>query len=314
MANPKKQDWAHFPYESRYINVHGSDMHYIEQGEGDPVLFLHGNPTSSYLWRNIIPHVSPHARCIAPDLIGMGKSDRPDLDYTYADHYKYTTGFIDKMDLHNITLVIHDWGSGLGFNYAMNHEGTIKGIAFMEAIIRTWTWEAFPPDARMPFKLMRTPGIGWVMISVMNGFVEQMLPMATMRELSEEEMNAYRAPFPTIASRKPVRMWPNQIPISGKPAQTHHIVSEYNRKLTRSQLPKLLFYADPGAIVDSATVAWCKANLPNLETVYLGKASHFVQEDHPDKIGREIARWYREISASDGQDTVKERVDLKEGV
>ncbi len=286
---------AEFPFDSKYVTVQGAKMHYVEQGEGDPVLFLHGNPTSSYLWRNIIPHVSPHARCIAPDLIGMGKSDKPALAYRFVDHLKYLEGFIKAMGLKNVTLVIHDWGSGLGFHYAMRHEENVKGIAFMEAIIQTVKWVDFPADFRNGFKLMRTPGIGFFMVSVMNVFVKQILPQAIARKLTDEEKAQYEEPFPTVTSRKPVRQWPCEIPIEGKPKDVHDIVTTYNAKLQESQLPKLLFYAHPGGLIREETVAWCKANLPNLQTVDIGEGLHFVQEDNPHLIGEEIAKWYQAL-------------------
>ena len=284
---------AEFPFASKYVEVHGSKMHYIDEGEGDPILFLHGNPTSSYLWRNIIPYLTTHGRCIAPDLIGMGKSDKPNIPYRFFDHYKYVEGFIEKLGLSNITLVIHDWGSGLGFHYAMQDEGNIKGIAFMEAIVRPSEWSEFPRDFKMGFKLFRTPGIGWLMISVMNMFVKQLLPQAIVRDLSEEEKRYYGAPYPTIASRKPVRQWPLEIPIGGKPADVHQAVVEYNRKLQESDLPKILFHATPGGIIREEMVQWCKDNLKNLSTVDIGKGLHFVQEDNPSVIGEELAKWYQ---------------------
>jgi len=288
----EKEISSAFPFESKFIDVHGSKMHYIEEGEGDPILFLHGNPTSSYLWRNIIPHMIPHGRCIAPDLIGMGKSDKPDLDYRFVDHSKYVNGFIEAMGLKNVTLVIHDWGSALGFHYAMEHEANVKGIAFMEAIFKPQHWSEFPKDFKMGFKLMRTPGIGWFMINVMNAFVKQILPQAIARDLAPEAQSYYEQPFQTIASRKPLRVWPCEIPIDGTPSDVHEIVSSFSEKLQKSQMPKLLFYAQPGGIIDAKGLAWCKEKLPNLKTVDIGKGIHFIQEDNPHKIGEELAAWY----------------------
>jgi len=287
---------AEFPFESHYVEVLGSKMHYIDEGEGDPILFLHGNPTSSYLWRNIVPYVSDDGRIIAVDLIGMGKSDKPDIDYRFVDHAKYLEGFIEELELKNVTLVIHDWGSGLGFNYAMQHEDNIKGIAFMEAIIMPMTWEGFPAEFRETFENFRTPGIGEEMIMTQNIFVEQMLPGGILRELSEEEMNQYLEPYPTVESRKPVWMWPNEIPIDGQPSDVHKIVTDYNQWLQETEIPKILFYVKPGTLVPSPMVEWSEANLKNLETVYVGEGIHFIQEDHPDEIGQGLDEWYQEIS------------------
>ena len=286
---------ADFPFESNYIEVHGSKIHYIDEGAGDPILFLHGNPTSSYLWRNIVPYLVPHARCIAPDLIGMGKSDKPELDYRFFDHSKYVEGFIDKLNLSNITLVIHDWGSALGFYYAMRHQKNIKGIAFMEAILRPMKWDGFPSDFKMGFKLMRTPGVGWFMICVMNMFVTQILPKAIVRKLSAKEMDYYAAPYKTIKSRKPVWQWPAEIPIDGKPADTYEMISDYDKKLRGSELPKLLFSASPGGIIEAKTVEWCKQNLKNLKVVNIGNGIHYLQEDNPHLIGEELSKWYKDL-------------------
>ena len=295
--NAEREISAEFPYNSKFVTVHGSKMHFIEEGEGDPVLFLHGNPTSSYLWRNIIPYLTPHARCIAPDLIGMGKSDRPDLGYRFFDHAPHVDGFIEAMELENVTLVLHDWGSGLGFHYARRHAGNVRALAFMESIVRPSSWSAFPKDFKLGFRLMRTPGIGWFMISVMNMFVKQILPQAIVRELGTEEKTYYGAPFSTISSRKPVRQWPLEIPIDGKPADMQAVVSDYSRWLQETELPKLLFYASPGGIIEATTLAWCRENLPNLQTVDIGEGIHFVQEDNPHLIGEELANWYQALES-----------------
>ena len=284
---------AGFPFDSKYIDVRGSKMSYVDEGEGDPILLLHGNPTSSYLWRNIIPHLTAKARCIAPDLIGMGKSDKPDIGYRFFDHVEYVEGFIEKMGLKNITLVIHDWGSGLGFHYAMRHESNMKGIAFMEAMVRPEpSWDIFPEAFREIFKGFRTPDIGWEMIVTNNMFVDQILPSAVVRELTEEEMERYREPFKDPAHRKPVWVWPNELAIEGEPADVVEAIEAYSQKLRRSELPKLLFYATPGALMPEAVIEWCRENLKNLTTVDIGPGIHYVQEDNPHLIGSEIAKWY----------------------
>lgn len=287
---------ADFPFESSYVEVEGSKIHYIEKGQGDPILFLHGNPTSSYLWRNIIPSLVPLGRCIAPDLIGMGQSDKPDIDYRFFDHVKYVEGFIEKLGLTNITLVIHDWGSGLGFHYATRHQDSVKGIAFMEAIILPVpNWEAFPADFRDVFQAFRAPDLGWDMIVNNNFFIEKTLPGGTSRSLSEEEMNHYREPYRETAHRKPLWRWPNEIPIEGEPADVAEAVTAYNQKLQGWDVPKLLFYATPGAILPAPLVDWCRGNLGNLKVVHLGEGLHYLQEDHPQRIGAELAKWYKTL-------------------
>lgn len=286
---------ADFPFESQYIDVHGSRLHYIDEGEGDPILFLHGNPTSSYVWRNIIPYLSSHGRCIALDLIGMGKSDKPDIGYRFVDHYRYVEGFIKALQLSNITLVMQDWGSGLGFHYAALNHGNVKALAFMEAILRPMSWSEFPIGPRIGFKLFRTPGIGWFMLCVMNSFVRQILPQMTVRKLSAQEMRTYHQPFPSIGSRKPVRQWPLEIPLGGQPADMVALVSAYSQKLRESDLPKLLFHGNPGAIVRAQAVEWCRRNLKNLQVVDVGDGLHYLQEDNPRLIGEELAKWYANL-------------------
>jgi len=293
---PNKSISAEFPFDSRFIKVEGSRIHYIEKGAGDPVLFIHGNPTSSYLWRNIIPHVSPVGRCIAMDLIGMGRSDKPDIEYRFDDHVKYVDGFISAMGLENVTLVIHDWGSALGIHYARRNEKNVKGIVFMEAIIRP-----FPPldpstEMGRTFIAFRTPDVGWDIIVNQNVFVEKILPGMVVRGLTEEEMDVYRAPFLDPESRKPVWRWPNEIPIKGEPVDVDAIIQASNVWLTGTNLPKLLFYGHPGAILNENMVKWCMENMRNLKTVDIGPGLHYIQEDNPHLIGEELAKWYTGIS------------------
>jgi len=290
MTQQQQEISAAFPYESKYVDVLGSRMHYVEEGSGDPVLFLHGNPTSSYLWRNVIPHVSPVGRCIAPDLIGMGKSDKPDIEYRFVDHAKYVDGFIESLGLRNITLVIHDWGSALGFHYARRNESNVKAIAFMEAIVRPLTWAEWPEQAKGMFQAFRTPGMGEQMIMDNNMFVEATLPGAILRKLSEEEMNRYREPYADRESRRPLWRWSNEIPIDGEPADVHEIVQAYSEWLGASPLPKLLLYARPGAIMRNL-LGWCEDNIANLKSVDVGAGVHFLQEDTPHEIGEAIREW-----------------------
>ena len=289
---------AQFPFESHYVDVEGSRMHYVEEGAGDPILFLHGNPTSSYLWRNIIPHLSSQARCIAPDLVGFGKSDKPDIPYRFFDHVRYVDGFIEALGLENITLVIHDWGSALGFHYAMRSEDNVKGLVFMEAMLVTESWESFPKDFKTGFRLFRTPGVGWIMIVPMNAFLKKLLPQAIVRDLTDEELDRYREPFPTLRSRKPIRRMPRDLPIDGKPADVAEAVESYSRKLQESELPKLLFTADPGGIISPARAEWAESHLKNLKIVDIGPGIHFLQEDNPHLIGREIALWHEGLDST----------------
>lgn len=285
-----------FPFESRYVEVLGSRMHYVDEGEGKPILFIHGNPTSSYLWRNIIPHLSSTNRCIAPDLIGMGRSDKPDIDYRFFDHVKYLDGFIEGLGLEDLVLVIHDWGSALGFHYARRHQHMVRGLAFMEAIIAPVPdWDAWPETGRSIFQGFRTPDVGWDLIVNRNFFIERILPASVTRQLSEEEMDRYRAPYHDPPTRKPLWRWPNEIPIGGEPADVAQVVEEYNDWLVETDLPKLLFYAHPGFLTGEKMVEWCESALSNLKMKDIGEGIHFIQEDNPHLIGRELALWVEGI-------------------
>ncbi len=289
---------AEFNYEPHYCEVLGSRMHYIDEGSGDPIVLLHGNPTWSYLWRNIIPYLREKGRVIAPDLIGMGRSDKPDIEYRFVDHVNYLETLISTLDLQHITLVIHDWGSVLGFHYAMRHETNIKGIAFMEAnILPRYSWDEFDEQTRETFRRLRTPDIGWDLAVNQNLFIEQLLPGATKRQLSEAEMNYYREPFIDPASRKPLWRWPNELPIAGEPPDVFAAVEAYNRGLQQSNLPKLLLYVTPGAVITAPVVEWCRNHLTNLQTVYLGEGIHFIQEDYPEQIGKAVAEWLPMLEA-----------------
>ena len=280
------------PYESKFVEVEGSRIHYVEEGSGDPILFIHGNPTSSYLWRNVMPHLTSDARCLALDLIGMGRSDKPALDYRLVDHARYVDGFIAALGLERLTLVLHDWGSALGFHYARRHEENVRGIAFMEAIVRPLTWDEWPRTVRGLFQQFRTPEIGWDLVVNRNAFVEQVLPGAVMRKLSDAEMARYREPFADPATRRPVWRWPNEIPVDGKPADVTALVREYSAWLGASSVSKLLLHARPGAILRKDLVAWCRDHVRNLTVVDIGPGLHFVQEDRPHEIGEAIRAWY----------------------
>ncbi len=282
----------------QYASVLGKQMAYIDVGEGDSVLFLHGNPTSSYLWRNVIPHLSDGARCVAPDLIGMGDSealDDPGPDsYRFVEHREYLDDLLAQLDIGDrVTFVIHDWGSALGFDWANRHRNRVKGIAYMEAIVQSVSWEMWPEDARSIFQKMRSPA-GEAIILEKNVFVERILPSSILRDLTEEEMAMYRAPFVVPGeSRRPTLTWPRQIPFEGEPEDVASIVRDYGRWLRESDLPKLFINADPGSILTGAQRDFCRS-WPN-QTEVTVPGLHFIQEDSPDEIGSAIREWYRKL-------------------
>jgi len=291
-------------FKSKFVEINGSKIHYVESGVGDPILFIHGNPTSSYLWRNIMPKVSNYGRTIAIDLVGMGYSDKPNINYSYEDHAKYFKGFIKKLGLKNITLVVHDWGSFLGFDYAMKNPKNIKGLVFMEAmLLPVPSYEAMPPQVRDMMKALRTPNVGEKLGIEDNIFIEKILPSMTVRTLTKKEMDNYRGPYLEKESRKPLLMWPRELVIAGKPIQNLKRQQAYLEKLKKSEIPKLLLHATPGALMPKEMVQWCKNNLRNLNTVYLGEGRHFLQEDHPIKISDAIVSWYKKISQSENEVT-----------
>ncbi len=281
-------------YEKKTVQVLGSRMAYVEAGSGDPIVFLHGNPTSSYLWRNVMPHLEGQGRCIAPDLIGMGDSAKlepsgPDR-YTFVEHRRYLDALLEAIGIDaNVTFVIHDWGSALGFDWANRHRDAVKGIAYMEAIVRPLTWADWPEAARQVFEGFRSPA-GEAMVLEGNVFVENVLPGSILRKLDDEEMAAYRAPFAEAGEgRRPTLTWPRQIPIEGEPADVVEIVSRYGEWLAGSDVPKLFVNAEPGAILIGPQREFCRS-WPNQQEVTV-KGSHFIQEDSPDEIGEAVARW-----------------------
>ncbi len=281
------------PLSKSFLDVNGRSMAYHEAGTGDPVVFLHGNPTSSYLWRNVIPHVSPRARCIAPDLLGHGDSAKltdpgPDR-YTFVEHREYLDGLLDALDLGDrITLVVHDWGSALGFDWANRHRDRVAGICYMEAIVRPFTWDEFPPAARPIFEGFRSPA-GEAMVIDRNLFVEAVLPGSILRDLTEAEMNEYRRPFAEPQHRRPTLTWPRQIPIDGEPDDVTAIVTDYAAWLSTSPVPKLLITAEPGALLWGSVLEYCREWPAQTEVIVPG--NHFLQEDSPDEIGAAIAAW-----------------------
>jgi haloalkane dehalogenase len=274
--------------------VNGKQMAYHDTGSGDAVVFLHGNPTSSYLWRDIVPHVSGPARCVVPDLIGQGDSDKldnPGADsYTFAEHREYLDGLLDQLDLgDNVTFVVHDWGSALGFDWANRHRDRVAGLVYMEAIVRPVTWDEWPESAVGIFQALRSEA-GEEMVLTKNLFVEAILPASIMRTLSDEEMNEYRRPFTnTGEDRRPTLTWPRQIPLDGEPADVVEIVQSYADWLSTSDVPKLFINAEPGTILTGPQREFARTWPNQTETTVAGR--HFIQEDSADEIGGAIAGW-----------------------
>lgn len=296
---------AEFPYEHQFVEVLGNNIAYIEDGEGPVVLFIHGNPTSSYLWRNIIPHVSDDHRAIALDLIGMGSSDKPDIGYTLQDHYAHVEGFIEALELEDVILVLHDWGGALGTLYAADHPGNVRAVVMMEAAappaLPVPSWDAVPnPQIREMFQAFRDPNIGPQMILEQNFFVETVLPNSVARPLTDEEMAVYRAPYPTPESRKPVLVWPNEIPIEGAPARNVEALQPVMSWLATSDQPKLYLYASPGLIIPPEAAAFIPQVMNNVQTRFVGTGIHFIQEDQPEIIGRNISDWIRDVVNAEG--------------
>ncbi len=287
-------------HPKKRIDVLGKTMAYVEMGEGDPIVFQHGNPTSSYLWRNIMPHLAGQGRCIALDLIGMGDSDKledsgPDR-YTLLEHREYFDAALRQLGVgNNVTFVIHDWGSALGFDWARRHPDSVKGIAYMEAIVGpVATWDNWPEAARRVFQGFRSPA-GEDMVLEKNVFVERVLPGSILRKLSEEEMEIYRRPFLQAGEdRRPTLTWPRQIPIAGEPAEVVQVVQDYADWLSESDVPKLFINAEPGAILIGVQREFCRSWPAQQEVTVPG--NHFLQEDSPDEIGQAISGWLREIS------------------
>ena len=285
-------------YKKKTIEILGKKMAYVEEGEGDAIVFLHGNPTSSYLWRNIIPYLTGLGRCIAPDLIGMGDSEKLDGSnadrYTFVEHRNYLDELLYKLEVTDkVVLVIHDWGSALGFDWANRHQEAMQGIAYMEAIVKPLEWSEWPESATGIFRGLRSEA-GEDMILEKNLFVETILPGSIIRDLSEEEMAVYRQPFINAGEdRRPTLTWPRQIPLGGEPADVVQIVADYAEWLSGSDLPKLLVSAEPGAILTGPALEFVRT-WPNQKEVKV-TGNHFLQEDSPDEIGAAVAEFVREM-------------------
>lgn len=287
------------PSAKSKMTVLGHEMAYIDEGEGRPVVFLHGNPASSYLWRNIIPHVSGSHRAIAPDLMGMGDSDKPAMRETYKESRAYLFAFLDSLDLEDAVLVIHDWGSCLGWEYARTRPERIAAVCMMEAMSPPFmpipSYEALGPFEEF-IRNINTPGVGEEMILNQNVFLEQFMRHGSpLGPLSDEIMAEYNRYYPTPESRQILLDWPREIPIAGEPEDVHAVVQANSDWLLTTTFPKLLFHVDPGAIINMETAAYLTENLKNVETVFLGKGSHFLQEEYPDEIGMQLADWLTRV-------------------
>ena len=289
---------AALPYQKNRLRVRGLEMAYVDEGQGDPIVFLHGNPTSSYLWRNVMPHVQELGRIIAPDLIGMGDSQKlPESgpgSYTFVEHRSFLDALLDALGVQErITFVVHDWGSALGFDWAHRHPDAVKGLAYMEAIVKPYTWSEYPEAGRQTFQALRSPA-GEEMVLQQNSFIEFNLPSGILRRLTEEEMNAYRRPFAEPGEgRRPTLTWPRQLPIDGEPADVTEIVVAYGEWLSRSSVPKLYIQGDPGRLQPSQH-AFCRTWPAQSEVIVRGL--HNLQEDSPDEIGSALAAWLQHLN------------------
>lgn len=287
------------PLAKKRMTVLGHEIAYTDIGQGRPVVFLHGNPASSYLWRNIIPYVSASHRAIAPDLMGMGDSDKPKMTDTYLESRDYLFAFLDSLDLQNAVLVIHDWGSALGWEYARKYPERVSAIAFMEAVAPPFmpvkSYDDFGPFKEF-IQGVKTPGIGEQMILEQNVMLDQFMRHDSKDgALPDAVMAEYNRYYPTPESRQILLDWPREIPVAGEPADVHAIVEANSEWLLKTEFPKLMFHVTPGAIINDERAAYLKANLKNLESIYLGAGGHFIQEDYPDEIGQGLADWLTRV-------------------
>src|SRR3984885_5200850 len=279
----------------KYVEVLGSKMAYVDAGSGEagtPVaLFLHGNPTSSYLWRNVIPHIAPQMRCIAPDLIGFGDSDKPAIPYRVEDHARYLQAFIETVQLTDVVLILHDWGSALGLDWARRHSTRVRGLALMEFLPPMPTWLDLGPQAYEFLKAFRDPVAGRKLIIDDNVFIEKGLPAGIVRELSADELTVYRRPFLAPKDREPIYRFPNELPIAGTPSDVYAMAMAYHDWLLETETPKIFFHAAPGIFIPPARATFYRECLKSCRAVDLGEGYHYLQEDHADTIGKEIAAW-----------------------
>ncbi len=286
---------ANMPYPSQYVDVLGSKMHYVEAGSGTPILLLHGVPTSCYVWRNVIPHLSTLGRCIAPDLIGFGQSDKPNIDYTVFDHINYIEHFIKALNLKKVILVTHDWGSVIGLDYAMKNENNCKAIVMYEALLRAPDIDEAPLPYLEQMITLRKQNTTEQIINDGAAIIDQMLPQHLMRKMNSEEMKHYREPFAEKNAGKPIAQYLTELTSMTDGDKLDKLISNYTDQLTRSQLPKLLLYSVPGFVTTMAAIMWAKANVPKLEITDIGEELHLAQESHPEIMGETISVWLQGI-------------------
>lgn len=284
-------------YDYRSVDVLGSKMSYFEDGEGENVLLIHGNPTSAYLWRNIVPNVADAHRAIAVDLIGMGRSEKPDIGYKFADHYRYFEGFIEALGLEDVTLVGHDWGATLAWEYARRNPDRVRRLAFMEGVLPPTfpkpSYESMGEELGNMFRSFNDAVKGPELVVEANMFVEQVFPGFVNRPLGEKAMSVYRAPFVDKADRQLTLTWPREIPIAGDPPSNVEMLNEIAGFMGTTEMPVLFVYVDPGVVAPPEVVGWYTERISNVETAYVGRGLHFFQEDHPEATGRALADWMR---------------------
>lgn len=295
VIDPRGDAFTAQPYPSKFIDVDGVPIHYVEAGVGDPVLFILGNPTSSYLWRNVMPYVALEGRVIALDLPGFGHSGRSPTGYTLQDQQRYLDGFIKVLGLANLTLVMHEWGAVLSLDYARRNEQNVKGVVLIEPVLPprfpVWSYDDLGPAGTL-FRRLCDPVEDRKLVIGDNMLVEDILAHGALtRELTEAEIEAYRAPFVNPGNRAPILVWLHELPIAGEPARNVEAIERIGDWLRRSDLPKLLLYARPGALVAPWAAAWIAENYRNLEVIFVGYGMHYIQEDNPEAIGRNIVDW-----------------------
>jgi haloalkane dehalogenase len=280
---------------SHFVEINGSKIHYLEEGSGDPILFLHGMPTSSYLWRNVIPYVKSLGRCIAPDLIGMGKSDHPDIEYTIFDHIDFIEKFIETLNLKRLTIVMHGWGSVIGFHYAMAHQANCRGLVFYESYLRTLNGDDISLPYQEQLSLLQDSENMAELDSQGSYFVDKILLQGMMRPLNEKDLSEYREPFLKDGGSRALNQYVKEMPGAHSKTAVDKIIADYSKKLTQSKIPKLMLYSIPGFITTMATAMWAKENLPHLELIEIGEDLHYAQESNPSIMGETISVWLQGI-------------------